>query len=689
MRGPVALPGPLLMSDHHAPPPRVPAQVPPADTPGLNSLLTLCVCVVVVAALYLAREVLIPITVAILLSFVLAPLADLLRRCRVPHIPAVLLAVVIGIGTLLTIAGVIGVQVASLTADVPQYAATIEKKVETIRGATVGRLSTLINRVDRQMAPAKPQDPTSGETQPGPGAVKTTPLATGPQPIPVEVRPPPAQPLELARKVLAPVIGPISDLLIIIIIAVFVLMQQEDLRDRLIRLFGSTDLHRTTVAMGDAARRLGHYFLAQLGINATFGAIIAVGLALIGVPSPVLWGVVGAMLRFVPYVGPIIAGLLPAAVAAAVFPGWTMVLWTAGLFVAVEGITGQVVEPLVYGHSTGLSPAAVVIAAIFWTWIWGPIGLVLSTPLTLCLVVLGRHVDRLEFLDVLLGDRPALTPVENFYQRMLANDPDETQEQAELLLKERSLTAYYDEVALKGLQLAANDAMRGVLGPDKIETIKNSVRALVRDLADHQDRDPHPDAKAAAAALASQAERALPAPAAPKHDAPEPARLAPKWQGPTPVMCLAGRGPLDEAASAMLAQLLGKHGLGAHIASNETASRENIGRLDPEGVALVCVSYLEIAGSPSNLHYLLRRLRRRLPGVPILVGLWPSNDEEVHDKRVRAVIEADHYVTSLKDAVETCVRIAHEQAGTAPGGTREGLAGPATSPNLGAQPALA
>ena len=670
-------------------PPRAPAQVVPPETPGLNSLLTLAVSVVVVAALYLAREVLIPITVAILLSFVLAPLADLLRRLRFPHVAAVLLAVMLGIGTILAIGSVIGAQVAGLATEIPQYAVTIEKKVETVRGATLGRLSNLMNRVDRQMAPAQTEQSTTTDARPGPGAAKTTALGTGPEPVRVEVQKPAAQPLELARAILTPIIGPFSDLLIVIIITVFILMQQEDLRDRLIRLFGSTDLHRTTVAMDDAARRLGRYFVAQLGINASFGVVVAIGLAVIGVPSPVLWGVVGALLRFVPYVGPVIAGILPAAVAAAVNPGWSMVLWTVGLFVAAESITGQIIEPLVYGHSTGLSPAAVVISAIFWTWIWGPIGLVLSTPLTLCLVVLGRHVDRLEFLDVLLGDRPALTPVENFYQRMLANDPDETQQQAELLLKERSLTAYYDEVALKGLQLAANDATRGVLGPDKVELIENSVRALVNDLADHQDRDPHPDDKAEAALVASKAERALPAPAAPEHDAPGGSDLAPGWQGTAPVLCLAGRGPLDEAASAMLAQLLGKHGLGARVAAHDSASRANIRSLDVSGVAMVCISYLEISGSPSNLHYLLRRLRQRLPGVPILVGLWPSNDEVLHDKRVRAVIGADHYTTSLKEAVETCVAVAHEKAGTVPGETRGEPARAAGADFTGAVPAVA
>lgn len=271
----------------------------------------------------------------------------------------------------------------------------------------------------------------------------------GPAPLPVEVRQPAPSPIEFAERIISPALNPIATAAIIFIVAIFILLQQEDLRDRLIRLFGSRDLHRTTVAMDDAARRLSRYFLTQLGINASFGVIIGVGLFFIGIPSPLLWGVLAALLRFVPYIGALMAGVIPVALGASVDPGWSMMIWAAALVLVTEPIMGQIVEPMLYGRSTGLSPVSVVVSAIFWAWIWGPIGLILATPLTLCLVVLGRHVERLEFLDVILGDRPALTPVENFHQRVLAGDPDEALEQAELLLKERSLSSYYDEVALK------------------------------------------------------------------------------------------------------------------------------------------------------------------------------------------------------------------------------------------------
>jgi predicted PurR-regulated permease PerM len=633
---------------------RQPAKVTPPTLPGLNALVGIVTAVVVVAGLYLAREVLIPITLAILLSFVLAPLVTLLRRVRVPHVLSVLVAVVLGLGVLGVVGSVIGIQVAGLASDVPSYANTIEQKIGTVRSATIGRIEKLTSMVERQAAKSTAAPPAA--------ASPSAPVPEEPKLTQVEVHQPALGPLELAHRALEPVLKPLESTLIIFIVAVFILMQKEDLRDRLIRLVGSGDLHRTTTALDDAGTRLSRFFLSQLAINVAFGVVIACGLAFIGVPSPILWGVLGTLLRFVPYIGALIAAALPIALAAAVSPDWTLVLWTAGLFAITEVTTGQVIEPLVFGHSTGLSPVAVVVAAIFWSWIWGPIGLILSTPLTLCLVVLGRYVERLEFLDVLLGDRPALTPVENFYQRMLADDPDEALQQAELLLKDRSLTSYYDEVVLKGLQLAANDAARGVLDEAKMERLKGSVREIVDDLAEHEDRDPAPDQKAEAKGSASKAEKEVPTTPAPAEPAPPADQLAPQWQGSAPVLCLAGRGPLDEAASSILAQLLDKHGLGARVAPHQTASREGIARLNTDGIAMVCVSYLEIGGNPAALRYLVRRLRHRMPGVPILVGLWPGQDS---DQAARLAVEADYNTGSLREAVETCVKVAHEKAADA------------------------
>ncbi|MCQ8239494.1 AI-2E family transporter [Rhizosaccharibacter radicis] len=637
------------------------ARVPAADAPRAEKLTGIVVAVVAVAALYFGREVLIPITLSVLLSFVLAPLVALLRRLKLPRVPAVLLSVVAALGVLLMLGGVIGTQIASLSQDLPRYQSTIEHKVASVRGFAAAELRQLTARFSRETGDD------SAETGVAPARVG------GEKPMPVVVQQPTPTPVHLLQQVLGPILGPIETVGIVFVVAIFILLQREDLRDRLIRLFGSNDLLRTTAALDDAGSRLARYFLTQLGINTSFGVLVGIGLAVIGVPNPVLWGVLGGLLRFVPYIGSSIAAILPVALAAAVDPGWSMVIWTAALFLVTEGIMGQAVEPLVYGHSTGLSPVAVIVVAIFWSWIWGPIGLILSTPLTLCLVVVGRHVDRLEFLDVLLGDRPALTPVESFYQRLLAGDEDEMLRQAEALLRQRSLSSYYDDVVLKGLQLAAADMQRGGLHPERIEIINRTIGELVHELDGHDDADPASGPAEQPLAGRQREERAVPATPAPLADAPARDALPARWRGDSPVLCLAGRGPLDISAASILTQLLEKHGLGARVVTHHAVSREAMEALDPSGVAMVCVSYLDMSGNPTRLRSLLRRLRQKLPDVPVVVGLWPAAEVEglaaspevtaLHnDAALRAELGADHYVSTLAEAVTACVSRAQEEA---------------------------
>jgi predicted PurR-regulated permease PerM len=636
------------------------AQVAAAETPGMRGLTTTVVAVVVVTALYFGREVLIPITLAILLSFVLAPLSNFFRRA-VGRVAGAVLAVFIALGIIFALGGIVGMQIAELANDFPRYQSTIREKADTIRELTTQKLSRLVGSVGREVERASQPDgePRSRGHLPAAAASQDHDVA----PLPVEVRQPTPSPFELAERIISPVLNPLATAAIVFIVAVFILLQEEDLRDRIIRLFGSRDLHRTTGALDDAARRLSRYFLMQLGINASFGLIIGVGLFLIGIPSPALWGVLAALLRFVPYVGALMAGVVPVALGASVDPGWSMMIWAAVLFLACEPIMGQIVEPMLYGHSTGLSPVSVVISAIFWAWIWGPIGLVLATPLTLCLVVLGRHVDRLEFLDVILGDRPALTPVENFYQRVLAGDPDEAIEQAELLLKERSLSSYYDEVALKGLQLAAIDVLRGVITPIQLERIRDAVNDLIEGLDEHEDREPTEDDEDVAGATV--AERRLPKEAAPDLALPPEDKRAPAWRSLSPILCISGRGSLDEGTAGMLAQLLRKHGLEARIVSRDAVSRAGIATLDTQGVAMVCISYLEITGSVYQLRYLIRRIRGRLPNVPIVAGFWPSDARILEDQGQQRTVGADHYVTSLHDAVTVCLETARHASDTA------------------------
>ncbi len=639
-----------------APPPKAIAQAPAPDPSRVMLLFVL-----IVATLYFGKEVLVPVVLALLLAFIIAPLVDLLRRIHLGRVPSVLLAVVVALGVVLAIGGVIGTQVAELSTDIPKYVGTVEAKVASVREYTVGRLSHLADSVGAHLPAAtaggsapshQPGQPQAAQIQPGPAA-----------------EPASSSPMALAERYLSPVLSPLATFGIVFVVTVFALLQREDLRDRLIRLVGSDDLHRTTLAIDDGGRRLSRYFLTQLSVNTVFGVVIGIGLLLIGVPNPVLWGILSGLLRFVPYVGSFISAVLPMALAAAVEPGWSMVLWTLGLYVVVEGLTGQVIEPLLYGHSTGLSPFSVVVAAIFWSWLWGPIGLILSTPLTLCLVVMGRHAKRLEFLDVMLGDRPALTPVESFYQRILAGDADEAQDHAEVLLKERSLSTYYDEVVLKSLQLAANDAERGVLNHEKLDRIKAAVKVVVASLDSHGDQDPPPRNGDKDAVGPTEAEEDLPRNPHPA-DVDPPDSVPPGWRGPSAVLCIAGRGPLDEAAATMLRQLLGKHGLHARLVEYGDVSREAIERLDVSGVAMACVSYLDISGSPAHLRYLMRRLRQKLPkGAPILVGLWPSEDSTLKDKAVQREIGADYFTSSLGEAVTACVGAAQDAADQAPAST--------------------
>jgi predicted PurR-regulated permease PerM len=626
-------------------------KIVPPDLPGLNSLLTLTVIVVAVAALYCAREVLIPVTLAGLLSFLLAPLVGLLRRVYVPRVPAVLLAIVTALTLILALGVVIEQQIADLAPDLPQYRATIDTKVQTLRRTTLGRLETVMSQVGGSFGAVGNASAPRGKHSP--------PAGTAQNPMTVQVQTPAPTAMDLVQSILGQVLSPLGTLLLVLIVAVFVLLQKEDLRDRLIRLFGSTDLHRTTLAMNDAGRRLSKYFLTQLAINAAFGVVISVGLFVIGVPSPVLWGLVGMLARFVPYAGVFIAAAVPLLLAAGADPTWHEALLTAGLYLVVEPIIGQVIEPLAYGHSTGLSPVSVVIAAIFWTWIWGPIGLLLSTPLTLCLVVLGRHVKRLEFLDVLLGDRPALTPVESFYQRLLAGDPDEAATQAETLLRDRSLSAYYDEVALCSLKLAAADAARGVLTPERQFRMRDSMNGLLEDLDVHDDALPAPG-------------RADDGPAADQHFGGDPisleARLPPTlvslpatWRGAIPVLCVGGRGPLDDAAAAILAQILGKHGLPAAVAQHETVARAALPELDMQNVSLLVISYMEATGSPAHLRSLLRRLRQRVPLAPLILALWSTDVPPETDRDLRQAEGIADFATTLRDVITLCVEHAQRE----------------------------
>ncbi|HWJ54749.1 MAG TPA: AI-2E family transporter [Vicinamibacterales bacterium] len=599
--------------------------VPPPSAPESRTLVGLAVTAIVVAALYLAQDVLVPITLAVMLSFVLSPLTNGLRRIGLWRGPAVILSVVLALAVIGALGTLIGSQAAGLAEDAPRYAEAIEQKIEGAQALATARLGFLLRVFG---APGEPAVPAPAAPPQRPATTRRTrtdtALATQQQPVLVELARPRTSALTVARTILEPVLAPLETTFIVLIVAVFVLMQKQDLRDRFIRVFGSTDLHRTTLALDEAGQRLSRFFLSQLAVNASFGLVIGLGLWAIGIPTPALWGGLAGLLRFVPYIGPLLGAVPPLALGAAIEPGWSTTAAVALLFVVVEPLTGYVVEPLLYGHSTGLSPASVIVAAIFWTWLWGPIGLILSTPLTLCLVVMGRHVRSLEFFDVLLGDRPPLSAIDTFYQRILGDNPDDALANAESMLADRTLLDYYDSVVLPALKLAAADEATGKLSHERPAEMSRSVLAVIDELCEHVDVGSAPPA--------GQAARS-------------PARTG-------AAVCVAGRGPFDDAVAAMLAQLLAHRGVTSRSVPHTAVSREAIAELDVADVAVFVVSYLELAGTPTRLRSLVKRLRAHAPAARIVVGLWPEGDATLSDVNVQRALGADAYVGSLRAAVD-------------------------------------
>ena len=578
---------------------------------------------IAVVALYFAKDVFVPLAITILLSFALAPVVNLLRRWRVPRIPAVMVAVMLAFGMIGATSVFVGSQLSDLATDLPQYEGNITKKIRQIRGTAqsvglVNRASGMLRQLSAEIDQAAPAAPAQPRVP-----LSTKPVSPG-EPIPVEIREHPATPLRVAQALVTPLLQPIATAGIVTVFVIFFLLQREDIRNRFIRVLGARDLQRTTHALDDANRRLSRYLLVQVAVNAMFGVLIGSGLALIGMPNPVLWGILAMLLRFVPYIGPIIAAAFPAAVALAVDPGWSLLLWTGILFLVVEPIISQVVEPVLYGHTTGLSPVAVIVSAAFWTWLWGPVGLLLSMPLTLCLVVLGRHVQQLEFFDIVLGDKPALTPAETLYHRLLASDASDIAEQAEDFLKEKPLAGYYDEVVVGGLALAQTDINLGRLDHEDRVRIKNTVLEVIDDLRSHS-------------GSAAKGKKAA---------APE----------VTQVLCIAGRGSLDEAMSALLGHLLQRHTIGAHLVPHDSISPEKIDALDLTGIKIACISYLQ-AEAHGNARFLIRRLRRRAPDLKIILGFWSMTAEAaVHCGAIEET-GADYLATTLTHARETIARV--------------------------------
>ena len=555
---------------------------------GLPNLANVAI---VVAIIYLAQAVILPLAVAMLITFALSPLVTRLRKLGLPNLPAVLLAVATAFAIIGLFFLVVVSQLSSLAQNLPQFQANIITKVEGIRAAShdmgvIGRLTNMITAINDKISVAVPE-------QTAAGTVAAPSLAN---PIPVELVENKG-PIGLLQDLVLPLISPIATIGLVIVIIIFMLLAREDLRDRFIRLVGSNDLHRTTQVLQDAGERVAQYLTVQLLVNVIYALPIWGGLWLIGVPNAALWGLVTLVMRFVPYIGTFIAAAFPIFLAFAVSPDWSAVLWTVALFGTVELLTSNLVEPWLYGSRTGVSPLAIIISAIFWTWLWGPLGLVLSTPLTVCLVVLGRHIPQFEVFNVIFGDQPVLAAHERLYQRLLVGDASEALAQSEEALEDQYLAEYYQDVGIPALLIAQHDHARGVLTPDQQQRFALLSQTMVADLAP----------EVAEELAEAQAETS---------DDP------PKLQGAAfSVVCLGGRSNLDDVAAAMLAQTLQAEGATAIVAPHGELATSRLRSQQTQEYQCVIISYLDPA--PSRASFLhIRRIKQAAPHLRVGVVIW-------------------------------------------------------------------
>src|SRR6516162_286859 len=591
-----------------------------AGSPALFVMVTILTIPATVGILYFGREVLIPIILAVLLSFLLEPVVRWTRRLRVGRLGAVILTVSIAFFAILGFGAVVVEEVSSLAAELPSYQYNLETKVRSLPELLPG--NSVFRRAGNMLRDLR-DELAKFEKQPSPAEAgnrqNDTSTQTAPKPIPVQLTEPEPGPLQIVETIVGPLLQPLATSGLVIVFVIMILLDREDLRDRLLRLAGRGDLHKTTEAMDDAAQRIGRYLRSQLIVNACCGLPISIGLTLIGIPNAALWGIMTLVLRFIPYLGIAIAASFPLALAIAVAPGWSLLIWTTLLFVVIELVVSNIVEPRVYGDSTGVSSVALIAAATFWTWLWGPIGLLLSTPLTVCFVVLGRHVPQLEFLDVMLGNEPVLSPAESLYQRMLARDPEEATQQAEEFAKENSLAAFFDEVAIPALGRAQVDSDRGALPQERRRDVTEGFRIMLESLADMAEED------------SDQSELSR--------------KVA--------IICVAGRNELDEAAARCLAHLLdARRGMGGvMVLSADTLASDSLSFPPLRSAALVCLSLIS-TGSPVRARYLVRRVRRRAPRAAVIVGFWGSSTE-LPAKEVALATTADFVTFSLCDALET------------------------------------
>ncbi len=577
----------------------------------------------IVSSLYFGRELLIPLALSALLTFMLAPLVTRLQRWF-GRIAAILLVVGMMFAATGAVSWVLTRQAVDLANKLPSYKENIQTKLRSVKLPSQGplaRLSTTIEELKKDLPGGALNGPFLGSEITSHDGMKVTP---------VEIVNGKDRTIEFMQVFLAPVLGPLGTAALVLLLLVFMLLQREDLRNRMIRLIGQGRITSTARAMDDAGTRVSKYLLMQIVVNATYGIAVAIGLYFIGVPNAILWGALATVLRFIPYVGPWIAAAVPILLSLASSPGWMALLLTVGLFIVLELISNNVMEPWLYGSSTGVSPIALIVAALVWTWLWGPVGLVLATPLTVCLVVMGRHIPKLAFLSIVLSDEEALTPAEDCYQRLIRVGEHDEMELVDLYLKTNPPVALFDNVLIPVIATAATDHRLGFLEAEQL----NFVEQGLLDILDALAPDPTP-----ADSIDCR------------------------------ICCIPVRARRDELAGDMLVQLLRHQGYTALTTAARMPLADLAAWLGETKADVVCISVV----TPTTVihaRHLCATLRAKFPSLKIIIGLWarpPLTPDTVASLRESG---ADEIVTTMADAIDRVANHApqvHSIAGI-PGG---------------------
>jgi predicted PurR-regulated permease PerM len=590
---------------------------------GRINVAQLATVVGVAAVLTVAKDIFVPLAIAMLITFALSPLVTLLRRKGLPMMVTVIAVVTLAFSVIALFALVVASQLATLAQNLPTFQANILAKVETLKASSGGNsliahLSDMISAINARIGAALP---------------------TGAHPpLPVEVVEP-ANAMDILQRLVFPLVSPVATTGLVVVLVIFMLLERENLRDRFIRLVGSNDLHRTTQVMQEAGQRVATYLLIQLLVNMVYAVPIGAGLFLIGVPNALLWGILTLVMRFVPFIGSALAAAFPLFLAFAVSPDWSAVLWTGALFATVEMITSNVVEPWLYGSRTGLSPLAIIVAAIVWTFLWGPLGLVLSTPLTVCLVVLGRYVPQFGIFDILLGDEQMLAPHAKLYQRLLVGDAMEATFGAEEALETMDMVDYYQDILIPALLLAQDDRDRGVLTDDQEARLALVALDMVQDLSVE-----------VAETSEDSADQTLPA-----------AGLR--------IGVVGGRTAIDDVAAAMLAHVLQIEGAATRACLHTDLAPSRTAALQTKASDCLILTFLDANPTRASLLH-IRRIKRAAPAlrVGVVILQMPS---ALHDaanlQRALPVsaaklaeaeeVGADFAVTSIEQALQAACEV--------------------------------